>query len=80
MLCVIGFKNFVFKCITMFMQLDVDIATHIHIKEDGPKRRSAIQIFYNINGFQHIIHNYPLFLSHITNILGHFKLRMTFFM
>ena len=26
------------------MQLDVDIATHIHVKDDGPKKRFAASL------------------------------------
>ena len=26
------------------MQLDVDIATHIHVKDDGPKKRFATSL------------------------------------
>lgn len=34
--------NFIF--LFYLQQLDVDIATHVHVEEDGPKKRSASKI------------------------------------
>ena len=33
------------------MLLDVDIATRIHVKDDGPKKRFATSLSYDYNGF-----------------------------